>query len=290
MALLNVESLTHRYGPKPALDGVGFALEPGIVGLLGPNGAGKSTLLKILATLLKPSAGDVQWRGASVLRDPRALRQVLGYLPQDFGVYPDLSAREFLAYLAALRGLSRSRARQRVPAVLEATGLSEVADRRLATYSGGMRQRVGIAQALLGEPELLIVDEPTVGLDPGERLRFRLSLSELAGDRLVLLSTHIVSDLEASTDRLLLLEHGQLRWDGSVAGLIARAQGHVFEWTIAPGELAATRAAYALSASQASGASIRVRAVAERAPHAHAIGVDATLEDAHLLSAQPWAR
>ncbi|MDQ3039925.1 MAG: ABC transporter ATP-binding protein, partial [Pseudomonadota bacterium] len=203
---LQMEDVGFRYkGGHDALANVTLKLERGIVGLLGPNGAGKSTLMRILATLAKPTRGQVQWNGEDIARKPDPLRRTLGYLPQDFGIYPMLSAREFLAYLSAVKGISAKGAAARVDACLEQVGLADVADRRLGEFSGGMRQRVGIAQALLNDPKLLIVDEPTVGLDPEERLRFRHLISDLASDRLVILSTHIVSDIEASASSLAVM-------------------------------------------------------------------------------------
>ncbi|MEO8159836.1 MAG: ABC transporter ATP-binding protein, partial [Arenimonas sp.] len=201
---LDVQDVTFRY-PKghEAVAGVSFDSGAGILGLLGPNGAGKSTLMRVLATLSKASAGRVLWNGVDIAADPNALRAELGYLPQDFGVYPALSAREFLAYLAALKDIPATKAGERIDECLALVGLSEVADRRLGDFSGGMRQRVGIAQALLNDPKLLIVDEPTVGLDPEERLRFRHLITDLAANRLVILSTHIVSDVEASATALV---------------------------------------------------------------------------------------
>src|ERR1700683_5438273 len=175
-----------------------FSLEvgPGILGLLGPNGAGKSTLMRILATITLPTTGRAIWDGTDIARSPDALRSVLGYLPQDFGVYANLNAVEFLEYIAAAKGLDGRSARRRIDELLDVVNLVDAKKRPLGQYSGGMKQRVGIAQALLNDPELLIVDEPTAGLDPEERARFRNLLSELSGGRIVIFSTHIVSDLE----------------------------------------------------------------------------------------------
>ena len=195
---LVVEMVSKTYrGNVEALRNFELTLGPGILGLLGPNGAGKSTLMRILATITQPTSGRVLWNDADIGRKPDALRGVLGYLPQDFGIYPNLSAVEFLDYLAAVKGIRAATARKRISALLELVNLTDVARRPLGGYSGVMRQRVGIVQALLNDPELLIVDEPTAGLDPEERVRFRNLLSELSGERIVILSTHIVSDVEA---------------------------------------------------------------------------------------------
>ncbi|MFD0738492.1 ABC transporter ATP-binding protein [Lysobacter koreensis] len=280
---LDLDGVGFRYkGGHDALSEVSLRLERGIVGLLGPNGAGKSTLMRILATLAKPTRGRVQWNGEDTARRPDPLRRTLGYLPQDFGVYPMLSAREFLAYLSAVKGVSAKRAAARVDECLAQVGLSEAADRRLGEFSGGMRQRVGIAQALLNDPKLLIVDEPTVGLDPEERLRFRHLLSDLAVDRLVILSTHIVSDIEASASSLAIMAKGRLLFSGTPEALIADAAGHVWEWTVPAEQVATVRARHVTTGSQRLADGVRLRLVAERAPSADAVPVAAGLEDAHL--------
>src|SRR5205809_2922981 len=188
----------------------GLTLGPGVLGLLGPNGAGKSTLMRILATVTRPTEGRVTWNGTDIAREPDALRSVLGYLPQDFGVYPNLSALEFLEYLAAAKGLNARAAKARIAELIELVNLTDAARRPLGGYSGGMRQRVGIAQALLNDPRLLIVDEPTAGLDPEERLRFRNLLSALSGERIVILSTHLVSDVERCATNIAPIARGPL--------------------------------------------------------------------------------
>ncbi|MBP8163975.1 MAG: ABC transporter ATP-binding protein, partial [Anaerolineales bacterium] len=189
-----------------------FSLEikPGILGLLGPNGAGKSTFMRMLATITKPTDGSIKWNDVDIIKSPDALRDVLGYLPQDFGVYPNLNAVEFLEYMAAIKGLDSATAKKRIDELLQLVNLKDAAKRPLGGYSGGMKQRVGIAQALLNDPQLLIVDEPTVGLDPEERVRFRNLLSDLSGERIVILSTHIVSDVEATATHIALVNKGQL--------------------------------------------------------------------------------
>ncbi len=208
---LTVERLGKRYrGDHWGLRGVDLDLGPGVVGLLGPNGAGKSTLLRIVATITTATEGRALWNGRDVAAEPDAVRTVLGYLPQDFGIYPNLTPREFLAYLAAAKGIPRRVARERIEGLLDLVNLREDANRRLGGFSGGMRQRVGIAQALLADPQLLIVDEPTTGLDPEERVRFRNLLSDLAGQRIVVLSTHIVSDVESVATDLVVIDRGRL--------------------------------------------------------------------------------
>jgi ABC-2 type transport system ATP-binding protein len=237
--------------------------------------------MRILATLARPTAGKVTWNGTDIAAEPNALRVALGYLPQDFGVYSALSAREFLAFLAAVKGLSGTHAGERVDACLNLVGLNESADRRLGEFSGGMRQRVGIAQALLNDPTLLIVDEPTVGLDPEERMRFRHLLTDLAGQRLVILSTHIVSDVEASATALAVMSKGQLRFHGTPEQLVAKAEGHIWEWTMAPERLAEVREKFIVCASLRRPDGIRVRVVSGESPHADAQAVAPGLEDAY---------
>jgi ABC-type multidrug transport system ATPase subunit len=280
--LLSLESVGYRYaGGHEAVSDVSLQLGPGILGLLGPNGAGKSTLMRMLATMTRPGRGRIAWNGTDLATSPDALRRTLGYLPQDFGVYPALSAREFLGFLAAVKGLSGPQARTRVDHCLAVVGLGDAADRRLGEYSGGMRQRVGIAQALLNDPTLLIVDEPTVGLDPEERMRFRHLLTDLGGERLVILSTHIVSDVEASATSLAVMSGGRLRFHGTPDALIAQAIGHVWEWTIAPERLADMRRDFVLCGSLRRPDGIRVRVLADACPHAEAQPAAPELEDAY---------
>ena len=285
---LHLSDVGYRYGRgAPAVDGVTLDLGPGILGLLGPNGAGKSTLMRMLATLTRPTSGKVLWNGEDIARSPDTLRRTLGYLPQDFGVYPALTAREFLTFLAAVKGVTGGAAAARVDEVLAMVGLADAADRRLGGFSGGMRQRVGIAQALLNDPRVLIVDEPTVGLDPEERMRFRHLLTDLAGERLVILSTHIVSDVEASASQIAILVGGTLRYHGSPEGLVANADGRVWEWTVDPSTLPEVRARHALSAAMRRPDGVRVRAVAAVPPAPSAAPVAPELEDAYAWCLAP---
>jgi ABC-2 type transport system ATP-binding protein len=259
-----------------------FTLElgPGVLGLLGPNGAGKSTLMRILATITKPTAGTVAWNGIDIARSPDDLRAVLGYLPQDFGVYPHLTAPEFLAYLAAIKGLSSKAARTRIDELLQLVNLTEARKRPLGGYSGGMKQRVGIAQALLNDPELLIVDEPTVGLDPEERVRFRNLLSDLSGERIVILSTHIVSDVEATASAIAIIDQGRLLMHATPESLLHAVTGRVWEWIVPSTDLQAARQQYLVSGTVRTAAGVRLRVVAEAAPAPDAQPATPTLEDA----------
>ena len=261
-----------------------FTLEvgPGILGLLGPNGAGKSTLMRILATITKPTGGAITWKGTNIVRSPNSVRAVLGYLPQDFGVYPNLNAVEFLEYLAAAKGLDRKTSRQRIEELLAVVNLVEARKRPLAGFSGGMRQRVGIAQALLNDPELLIVDEPTAGLDPEERVRFRNLLSELSGDRIVILSTHIVSDVEACATNIALIARGQLVTCAAPEELLRSVEGKVWERIVPSAELPALRQQYLTSSTMHRSDGVHLRIVAEETPGSEAVPQPPTLEDAYL--------
>jgi ABC-2 type transport system ATP-binding protein len=281
--MLAIEGVDKTYpGGVQALAGFSLDLAPGILGLLGPNGAGKSTLMRILATVTRPTAGRVLWQGEDVVRRPGVLRRVLGYLPQDFGIYPNLSAREFLAYLAAVKGLDARRTSARVEELLELVHLADTGRRPLGSFSGGMRQRVGIAQALLNDPRLLIVDEPTVGLDPEERVRFRNLLSELAGERIVILSTHIVTDVESTAATIAIIDRGRLVAHGSPEDLLRTVSGRVWEWTVPSAELAEARRRLVVSSTARRGDGIVLRVVGDEAPAAAAAAVAPSLEDAYL--------
>ncbi len=280
---LEIEGLGKLYrGGRWGLRGVELELGVGVVGLLGPNGAGKSTLLRILATVTRPTEGRARWNGIEITAEPDRVRRVLGYLPQDFGIYPNLTAREFLAYLAAAKGLARREAAARIDALLDLVNLREDADRRLGGFSGGMRQRVGIAQALLNDPELLIVDEPTTGLDPEERVRFRNLLSDLAGERIVVLSTHIVPDVESVATDLVIIDHGRLVAHEAPEQLLAAVEGKIWQWTIPSAELAAARARFQVSGTVRRSDGVEVRAAAAEAPTSEARRVPPTLEDGYL--------
>jgi len=261
-----------------------FSLEikPGILGLLGPNGAGKSTFMRMLATITKPTEGTITWNGMDIVKSPDSLRAVLGYLPQDFGVYPNLTAVEFLEYMAAIKGLGAASARKRIDELLVVVNLQEAAKRPLGGYSGGMKQRVGIAQALLNDPQLLIVDEPTVGLDPEERVRFRNLLSDLSGERIVILSTHIVSDVEATATQIALINKGRLLRESTPEELLKEIENKVWEWTVQSGDLAELKTRHIVSGTIRRSAGVQVRVVSETQPDDQAENVTAYLEDAYL--------
>ena len=209
---LTVDRVTKQYKNKIAVDRLSFTLKTGVTGLLGANGAGKTTLMRMICGILAPDSGDISFDGISVKDE--SYRDVLGYLPQDFGYYPEFSGKDFLMYFSALKGLDKAEATRRCGELLEVVGLTDVARKKVKTYSGGMKQRLGIAQALLNRPKVLILDEPTAGLDPKERVRFRELIAELGKENIVLLSTHIVSDVEHIADRILMMREGQIIWQG----------------------------------------------------------------------------
>ena len=233
-----IEHVSKRYGSYEALRGIHLRIDHGMFGLLGPNGAGKTTLLRILATLLRPTSGRVII-GSSDLsqsRQRKAVRAQLGYLPQELGLYPDLSGREFLDYMGLLKCLYDRRAlRQQIASLLGLVSLTAEADRKVKTYSGGMKRRLGIAQALLGDPQILVIDEPTAGLDPEERIRLRTLLTRLAEDRIVILSTHVVEDIGQTCERLAVLDKGTLVFDGLTRQLVESATGHTWQF-LAPSD------------------------------------------------------
>ena len=275
---ISLQELTMTYpSGKKALQGVNLELDsPSLVGLLGPNGAGKSTLMKLLVAGLLPTGGAIRVDGEPLLRRERALKARLGYLPQDFGLYDELTVTQFLDYMGALKGLRDSRAA--IQSAIEGVHLEEKARAKIRTLSGGQRQRVGIAQALLGEPELLIFDEPTVGLDPEERIHFRNLFSRLAQKRLVLLSTHIIEDVQSVCSRLLVLHRGKLRFDGPPEELIRAAEGHVGTFDETGGE---REEGLHITARVNTARGVACRAVAEMLPP-YVQPAEPTLEDAYL--------
>ena len=260
-----------------------LVIKPGILGLLGPNGAGKSTFMRMLATITKPTNGTICWNDVDIVKSPDILRTVLGYLPQDFGVYPNLSAIEFLEYMAAIKGLDAVSSKRRIDELLQLTNLVEAAKRPLGGYSGGMKQRVGIAQALLNDPQLLIVDEPTVGLDPEERVRFRNLLSDLSGERIVILSTHIVSDVEATATHIALVNKGQLLREAAPESLLNELEHNVWEWTVHSDDLPALKQKHIISGTIRRSDGVQVRVVSEDKPDPSAQNVSPNLEDAYLF-------
>jgi len=247
---LTIEHLSKQYHRNFwGLRDFNLELRSGVIGLLGPNGAGKSTLMRMLATITRPTQGTILWNDTNIASSPDTLRDVLGYLPQDFGIYPNLTGFEFLEYMAAIKGLDAKTARRRINELLTVVNLTQAARLPLGGYSGGMKQRVGIAQALLNDPQLLIVDEPTVGLDPEERVRFRNLLSDLSGERIILLSTHIVSDVEATATEIVMINKGFKIQHNTPEKLLKLLEGQVWQVIIASTDLPALKQNYIIGST-----------------------------------------
>lgn len=279
---LSVDRLTKHYGRKIAVDCVSAALKPGVYGLLGANGAGKTTLMRMMCAILESTSGEVLLDGKEITSMGASYRNVLGYLPQDFGYYPGYTAQEFLMYVSALKGIPKNIAKKRAAELLEEVGLGDAANKKIKTFSGGMKQRVGIAQALLNNPEILILDEPTAGLDPKERVRFRNLLSDYAGDKIVILSTHIVSDIEAIADEVLLMKKGKFVLQGSVPDLTKKAEGKVWELTVPQEETRKWQAKGTVANLKHEGQQVVLRIISDYKPSEIAVPCEATLEDLYL--------
>lgn len=282
---LTIRNLNKQYNTqKTALSNYSLTINKGVLGLLGPNGAGKSTLMKIIATISKPSSGNLLLDDVNIVKNPNAIRKVLGYLPQDFGVYPNLNAYEFLEYIAAMKGLGGNGLRKRIELLLESVNLTADAKRPIGTYSGGMKQRVGIAQALLNDPKVLIFDEPTVGLDPEERMRFRQLIADLAQDSIIILSSHIVSDIETIADEVAIMQDGKLIIHAPQHEIIKQAEGKIFEVLLDNNALHDFKNKYKVIDTARQADKIKVRYIGVQTDLAtSSTQVTATLEDAYLF-------
>ena len=259
-----------------------LTLNNGIIGLLGPNGAGKSTLMKMIASISNPTSGSITLDGTDIAKHPNTMRQILGYLPQDFGVYPNLTGYEFLEYIAALKGIGGVNLKAKVLQLLESVNLSEASKKPIGTYSGGMKQRIGIAQVLLNDPKILIFDEPTVGLDPEERVRFRNLISELANDCIIILSSHIVSDIETIADEVVIMKNGKLITNGFQSDIIDIVTNKVFDVEISKDELIAFKEKYLVVNSIRRKENVLVRFIADTKVN-NAVVCIPSLEDAYLF-------
>lgn len=281
MRELQLDHLTKCYKDFAAVKDVTLTLGGGVYGLLGANGAGKTTLMRMLCGILEPTKGTVRCGGADIARLGEEYRAMLGYLPQDFGCYPDFTGAEFLRYIAALKGLTRAETNRRTAELLDQVGLGDAGRKKLRAYSGGMRQRLGIAQAMLNDPQILILDEPTAGLDPRERVRFRNLIADYAKGRTVLLSTHIVSDVEAIADEILLMKQGRIEEQGTVPQLAENARGKV--WTLHTDAATAARleAVYTVANLRHEGEGVELRLITADPP-AGAQPAAPTLEDVYL--------
>ena len=277
---LNISRVTKQFLEKIAVDRVSLNMKPGVYGLLGANGAGKTTLLRMICGVLTPDSGEISLDRFSVKEEE--YRNCLGYLPQKFGYYPNFTAWDFLMYMAALKGIPRNRAKVRIEELLEAVNLKGVEKKKIAAFSGGMKQRLGIAQALLNNPKLLVLDEPTAGLDPKERVKFRNMISRLGKDRIVLLSTHIVSDVEYIADEILLMKEGSILHKGSLPEILKPIEGKVWECRVNSSEEAQILEQYAVVNMREESQGTLLRVVGEESPSENAVSVEATLEDLYL--------
>lgn len=280
---IEIKDISKKYNTgKFGLHNFSITIENGILGLLGPNGAGKSTLMKIIATISNPTSGQILLDGEDITKNPNQIRKILGYLPQDFGVYPNLNAYEFLEYIAAMKGIGGPNLKNRISQLLEGVNLVDAAKKPIGTYSGGMKQRIGIAQVLLNDPKILIFDEPTVGLDPEERVRFRNLISDLANDCIIILSSHIVSDIETIADKVAIMKNGILLSHGYQQDIIDAVKNKVFELEIDKNDLNYFKENYLILNAIRKKDRVLVRYIGnEKLPQA--ILCNATLEDAYLF-------
>ncbi|AGX02417.1 MULTISPECIES: ABC transporter ATP-binding protein [Bacillaceae] len=280
--MLTVNSVSKHFGSHAVLKDVQLEFSNGVYGLLAPNGAGKTTLIKMLTTLLHPGKGEILYSGQNILSMGEAYRELIGYLPQDFGYYKNYTPYQYLQYLAALKGISKKEADEKIPHLMTLVALEGAVKKKMGKFSGGMIQRVGIAQAMLNDPKILILDEPTAGLDPKERVRFRNLLSDLARDRIVILSTHIVSDVESIANEIIMIKDAKVLYKDSIANICRRLDGKVFETEIEFSEAADFRRNFlSLSERQEQGR-MNIRFMAEERQSAHWKQVQPVLEDIFL--------
>lgn len=279
--MLRIESLSKKFGKKEALSDVNLELDSGIYGLLGDNGAGKSTLMRLLVGVDTPTRGHILYERENISQLKGKYRGLLGYMPQEFAVFPGFTAGEFLTYMGALKGLSKRELKEKIPRVLAFVNLQDVKDKKVSTFSGGMKRRVGIAQALLNDPKILILDEPTAGLDPGERIRFSNILSNMSKDKIILFSTHIISDIEAITKNIIILNDGKIRAKTTSDKLIEKMEGLVFETMLPFTELAAYEKKIQIIRMRYEGEYLKIRYTGSTLEGARP--VQANLEDYYIL-------
>lgn len=277
---LKLDRVTKNYGSKIACDRLSATLGKGVYGLLGANGAGKTTLMRMMCGILNPTSGSIVYDGIDVSSEE--YRDILGYLPQDFGYYPEFTAYDFMMYIAALKGLTKSRAKIKTEELLETVSLKNEAKKKIKTFSGGMKQRLGIAQALLNDPKILILDEPTAGLDPKERVRFRNIISRMGAERIILLSTHIVSDVEHIANTIMVMKNGQLIHEGSPEEIISAITGKVWECTVTQKTADELTLKYPIINTRNDGDMVFLRLVCDEKPCENAENAQAALEDLYL--------
>lgn len=280
---LELRNVSKEFDGVSAVSGVSATMRKGVYGLLGVNGAGKTTLMRMLCTLIRPTAGEILWEGSDILEMGADYRDILGYLPQDFGYYPDLSVTDYMMYIASIKGIRPGAARKRTEQLLRQVGMEKYEKRKMKTLSGGMARRVGIAQAMLNNPKVLVLDEPTAGLDPNERIRFRNLISELAEDRLVLLSTHIVSDVEFIANRIMLMKSGKVFYQGTTEKLLSSMDESVWHCTVPKREVNDLVRRYLVGNVKSAPGGAELRILAKEPPAEQAVREEATLEDAFLL-------
>lgn len=279
---LRIENLTKQYGTNLAVNNLSLTLTTGVYGLLGANGAGKTTLMRMLCDILAPTSGRIAYDGQSIWESGDRYRSVLGYLPQDFGYYPDFSAFKFLMYMSAIKGLSKGFAKERSLELLEQVGLLQVKDKKIKTFSGGMKQRLGIAQAMLNDPRVLVLDEPTAGLDPKERVRFRNLISTFSRNKIVLLSTHIVSDVEYIAGDILVMKKGQMLHRGRPHEIIRTIDGKVWECRVPNDRAGALIESCNVGNLRAEGEETMLRIISDEKPLEEAQPTTPNLEDLYL--------
>lgn len=280
---LNLLDLTKEFSDIKAVDHISINLRPGIIGLLGENGAGKTTLIRMMTSLMKPSTGKILFNDQDIYKLNEEYRNVLGYLPQDFGYYPDMNPLDYLGYIASIKAIQPSVAKRRIKDLLQAVSLWEVRKKKIKKFSGGMIQRLGIAQALLNDPKILILDEPTSGLDPEERYRFRQLLSSLASDKIILLSTHIVSDVEHIADQIILMHKGKILDSGSVDELIQNIPVRAWKIKTDLTKASSFKLNGLITSSNKTGDNEVIRILCKDAPDSEAVPDECTLEDVFLF-------
>jgi ABC-2 type transport system ATP-binding protein len=279
---LEMKKIKKSFEKKIILNDISLKLEPGVYGLLGANGSGKTTLMRIICGVIQANEGSIYYDNKNAIEEPNSFRSILGFLPQDFRYYPEFTGLKFMLYIAALKGLDKKQAIKKCDELLQLVGLEDVKNKKVKKYSGGMKQRLGIAQAMINDPQVLILDEPTVGLDPKERVRFRNLISSFSKEKIVILSTHIVSDVEYIADEILILNNGRIENRGSSTELVKEIEGQVWECSLQPSSVDEVSAKYTISNQKHESEKIVLRIISKEKPTEHATKAQPTLEDLYL--------